>query len=241
MPFTILADLMALKVIKEPSAMIFINNKYTKWYNSIIFNAKQRSLQNVYSETHHIIPISLGGNNDKSNLVSLTAKEHFICHLLLVKMVDDTRHKTSMQYACFRMSHVSVNTKNRYKINANSYAIIKKNLAHAASTTHSGRIHSDISRQLRSAALKGRISPTKGLVAWNRGIKMSDDAKQKASTKLKGRTPWNKGIPVSAESNIKRKEKQSGVLKEVVSCPHCNKTGGKPVMIRHHFDNCKMK
>ena len=24
-----------------------------------------------------------------------------------------------------------------------------------------------------------------------------------------------------------------------VTCPHCNKTGGKPVMTRYHFDKCK--
>lgn len=29
--------------------------------------------------------------------------------------------------------------------------------------------------------------------------------------------------------------------KEVVTCPHCNKSGGKPVMVRYHFDNCKLK
>lgn len=29
--------------------------------------------------------------------------------------------------------------------------------------------------------------------------------------------------------------------KEVVICPHCLKSGGKPPMIRYHFDNCKLK
>jgi hypothetical protein len=29
--------------------------------------------------------------------------------------------------------------------------------------------------------------------------------------------------------------------KEKVTCPHCGKTGGKPVMIRYHFDLCKTK
>jgi hypothetical protein len=29
--------------------------------------------------------------------------------------------------------------------------------------------------------------------------------------------------------------------KEIVICPHCHKTGGKPVMIRWHNDNCKEK
>jgi hypothetical protein len=62
--------------------MIFINNKYTNWYNSIINNVKNRNITG-YTEKHHIIPSSLGGDNSKENIVSLTAREHFVCHLLL--------------------------------------------------------------------------------------------------------------------------------------------------------------
>jgi len=25
------------------------------------------------------------------------------------------------------------------------------------------------------------------------------------------------------------------------TCPHCEMTGGKPVMVRYHFDKCKEK
>jgi hypothetical protein len=66
--------------------MLFIDNKYTKWYYQIIANAKI-SDYNCYTEKHHIIPKSLGGNDDISNIVSLTARQHFVCHWLLTKMV----------------------------------------------------------------------------------------------------------------------------------------------------------
>ncbi len=39
-----------------------------------------------YSEVHHIIPRSLGGNNDKTNLVRLRASDHYIAHKLLYLM-----------------------------------------------------------------------------------------------------------------------------------------------------------
>lgn len=222
--------------------MLFINNKYSRWYNSIISKAQNRIKDsNTYYENHHIVPKSLNGSNDVSNIVALTAKEHFICHLLLVKMVEDKRHKTSMQYAVFRMTHVSSTTSNRYKINSNSYKIIREYLAVAASSTHLGRKQSVESRQKRSISLRGRVSPTKGMIAWNRGIAMTDEAKKKASAKLAGRTAWNKGIPASIESNEKRKKKQTGIPKEQLTCPYCKKVGGKPVMIRHHFENCKSK
>ena len=50
--------------------MIFINNKYTNWYNSIINKAKNRTITG-YTEKHHIISSSLGGTNNKENLVTL--------------------------------------------------------------------------------------------------------------------------------------------------------------------------
>ncbi len=70
---------------------MLINNKYTLWYNSIINLAKSQQRNkdnNIYFESHHIIPKCMGGTNGKENLVLLTGREHFICHLLLCKMVE---------------------------------------------------------------------------------------------------------------------------------------------------------
>jgi hypothetical protein len=39
-----------------------------------------------YVEKHHILPRSLGGSDDPSNIVALTAREHYIAHLLLHKI-----------------------------------------------------------------------------------------------------------------------------------------------------------
>jgi hypothetical protein len=60
-----------------------------------------------YTEKHHIIPKSLGGADRKDNLVRLTPKEHFICHLLLPKMVEGPA-VYKMVFAFFRMKkHVT--------------------------------------------------------------------------------------------------------------------------------------
>ena len=69
---------------------MFKDNKYTKWYESIISKAKEQVNYRLEGrfEKHHIIPRSLGGGNESSNLVKLTPREHFICHLLLMKMLD---------------------------------------------------------------------------------------------------------------------------------------------------------
>ena len=64
----------------------------------IIAAATSRTIIPKYVEKHHIIPKSLGGNNRKENLVNLSAREHFICHRLLVKMLNGDA-KNKMIYA----------------------------------------------------------------------------------------------------------------------------------------------
>jgi hypothetical protein len=52
-----------------------------------------------YTEVHHILPKSLGGNDNNENLVRLGAREHFICHLLLTKMVKSNSDLWKMKNA----------------------------------------------------------------------------------------------------------------------------------------------
>lgn len=78
---------------------MFIQNKFHKWYFSIIDKAIVRQSGD---EKHHIVPKSFGGSDDKSNLVLLTFREHYVCHLLLTKMCEgELKHK--MLYAIHRM------------------------------------------------------------------------------------------------------------------------------------------
>ena len=46
---------------------------------------RARKLGESY-ENHHILPMKAGGKNVNANKVLLTPREHFICHILLVKM-----------------------------------------------------------------------------------------------------------------------------------------------------------
>jgi len=74
--------------------------KYQKWYDELIARAKER---NYFSpnykigihrcsfpvETHHIVPRSMGGSDEESNLAVLTLKEHYIAHYLLTKIYKE--------------------------------------------------------------------------------------------------------------------------------------------------------
>ena len=60
---------------------------YQTIYNELIARAAIRKNDSKeYYESHHIIPRCLGGSDNRENLVNLTAREHFIAHLCLVKI-----------------------------------------------------------------------------------------------------------------------------------------------------------
>lgn len=60
---------------------------YKAIYDNLIKRASSRIIDSLaYYETHHIIPKCLGGSNDVTNLVKLTAREHYIAHLCLIKI-----------------------------------------------------------------------------------------------------------------------------------------------------------
>jgi hypothetical protein len=60
-----------------------------------------------YTEFHHIIPQSVGPQfkDHLENVVALSAKEHFVVHLLLTKMFDNPAFSNKMKFAFKRMRH----------------------------------------------------------------------------------------------------------------------------------------
>ena len=68
---------------------------YENIYQSLIEKRQQDKLnrKNGYCEFHHIKPVSIYPElkNDKSNIVALTAREHFIAHLLLVRIYENSK------------------------------------------------------------------------------------------------------------------------------------------------------
>lgn len=90
-------------------------------YNFIIDRAKNRNILNTYYEKHHIIPKCMNGSNEEHNIVKLTAKEHFVCHHLLMKAYKNTVFYKKLLFA-FYVMHVGHYGK-RY--NASSYEKLK--------------------------------------------------------------------------------------------------------------------
>ena len=181
---------------------MFNDSKYTQWYKNIIGIATTRLLSG-YKETHHIIPKSLGGDNSDSNLVHLTAKEHYIVHLLLPYMVIDPLHKKKMWGALRCMSKMIYKTHNRYVGSARFYQKAKENTDFGLGNR--GRKQSAEEIQKRAFALKGHTvsAETRQKIGdANRGRIMqtrSAETRQKLSEAGKGRI-------VSAETKKKLSE-----------------------------------
>lgn len=143
---------------------MFLSNKYALWYFQIIEGARQRAPEG-YTEKHHIIPKSLGGSNLPENLVSLSAREHFICHLLLTKITSG-KDKTKMQWALQMMRRYNDGQKQRYEPSAKLYEIARKACAEAVSVTHRGKPKSEASKEkMRQAWVKRRMRKAAGLEA----------------------------------------------------------------------------
>lgn len=176
---------------------MFVQNKYHSCYLRIIERAKVRSFRG-YTELHHIIPDSLGGDNAPANLVHLTAREHFICHWLLTKCVV-TEHKQKMKYALWSMMNMrNKHQLERYRINSRTYATLKEKLANAFSIQHKGKKKPLATRQKMSESRRRLIAEGKIKVNENkekykhiakkmRGRVFSEESRKKISNSLLGK------------------------------------------------------
>jgi len=163
-----------------------LQNKYTNWYVKIIENAINRQEIIGYSETHHILPkcFRLGGDHDLENLVDLTAKEHFICHMLLVKMVGDNQMKSKLAYANWQMTMRS-NGRDRYKICAQQYEFLRKQLSKFTKGLPKTEEAKQKMRKPRTTTVNMR--KPKSVPNWNKGGTISDEQKLKQSIAMRGK------------------------------------------------------
>ena len=195
---------------------MFNDNKYYTWYFKIITNAQSRILDS-YTEAHHIIPKSLGGSDEKTNIVELTAREHFLCHWLLTKFVLVDKEK--MDYALWLMINVENKLQERYKVNSKTYEILKTKLAKTFSKQHTGRKLSEETKRKISETRKRKFQ--EGTLS----IKVYDTTREKLSKNRIGKKQTqqtkdkignaHKGKVISEEQKQALKKQNTGkVLSE---------------------------
>ena len=222
------------------SAM-YLTNKYTRWYYNIIQRAQTRTISG-YTERHHIIPKSLGGSNDKANLVDLTAREHFVCHWLLPKMVEGI-FKYKMWNAFSAMLYWHNDLQQREKITPRKFEILKIQISKSRAIKFSGP-DNPMYGKTHSIEAKAKISKT------HLGKKVTLQTREKLRLTPKHTGP---NIKLRGENNamnipgMKEKREDIFVKKYGVSgpalvpykCEHCGKEGaGLGNYKRWYSNNC---
>ena len=132
---------------------MYLQNKYTQWYYNIVNNAQARLSNTTYIEKHHIVPKSLGGNNSKNNIVALTAREHYICHVLLTKMLEGDK-RSKMVYALWIMNAKN-KTQDRQIMSSSRYEKVRKEYAELVRQKRLGKLTPDWVKEKISKSLKG--------------------------------------------------------------------------------------
>jgi hypothetical protein len=123
---------------------MFIENKYYLWYLSIT-NVDDDC---AYVEKHHRIPKSLGGSNDKANIVRLSFRKHFLAHWLLTKCtVGLDKQKMCLAFACMTTNRDGVH------ISSWQYVMAKEARKHRAPPMLGKRHSAESKEKIRVAKL----------------------------------------------------------------------------------------
>lgn len=130
---------------------------YKKLYIDIISKAKSENRKKghgVYYENHHILPKSLFPlwKTKKSNLVLLTAREHFFCHQLLTKIYPSK----AMSYALFRLA-----TDNNHRVTSREYERIKAMSSRKFASFYGKHQSLEVKEKIRLSKL-GKNNPNYG-------------------------------------------------------------------------------
>lgn len=190
--------------------MVFFIMDYQKIYNNLITKRQNEILpKEIYGEKHHIIPKCLGGSNKKENLVRLTAREHYIAHLLLAKI-----HNSFGLYSAVIYMQTGRFENRKFKFNSRLYQKLREEFGQKISIINKGKNKGKNNPMYGKHPIpwnKGK----KGLqVGWNKGKKMSEESRKKLSESCKGRPAWNKDKKLNPLSN-ETKDKISNTLKQM--------------------------
>jgi hypothetical protein len=187
---------------------------YLKVYHQLISKAQHRHMSNdIYIERHHIIPLSLKGEDIDLNIVSLTAKEHFVAHHLLWKI-----HRNPPMTKAFMLMCNTKRNGVKYKISAKEYQVLKEEFSKSQSDAVKSRPGNNLGKTLSqewrdniSKGLMGRPGGNHNTPGF-RGKHHTEENKKAISERRKGVgthfTPHTEETKATMSVNRKGKSKQ---------------------------------
>jgi len=218
-------------------------DKYERWYQELIETRKGRHIpEDVYSESHHIVPRCLGGSDDSINRIDLFPKEHFIAHLLLAR-IHSGRAGMQMAHALRRM--LTGGRGQRYIPNSRTYQLVRTLAMEKCSGKNNpmwertGELHPSFGKydQIYTPEHRARVSAkSKGRV-WSEEHRVKAKAAHIARWAEPGfkerMSKIHKGRPKTEEHRRKIGESQKG---KKVSAETCAKLSAAR---RRYIDNQK--
>jgi hypothetical protein len=209
--------------------------RYAKFIESRpIRNLKKENRFNI----HHIFPKSMGGLDNKDNLIKLTNREHFVAHLILWKC-----GYLKMIRAFWIMNVIN---KKRMKLSSRQYSILVKDksidasISQLGSKNHMyGKTRTEEAKRKTSEKLKGRIFTREhrnNLSIAETGEKNHQYGKRPSEKTIKKCIAKNTGKKRSQE--VKNKISSSNIGKHTMSELNKEKLrqiGKKLVGNKNHF------
>lgn len=197
---------------------------YEKIYKDLVESRKlldRNKKDGTYYEIHHILPKSLGGSNDKDNLVFLTAKEHFVAHLLLTHFLKG-KDRSKMVYALWRLA-TSRSSVRKETFSSRTYETAKRILSeerkkirlsleikNKMSISQKERWLNTSEKRKKEIALNVSLSK-KGKPSSLKGSKKPLNVCEKTSNTMKGRTLESfHGVEKAKEIREKQSKAQIG-------------------------------
>jgi len=120
---------------------------YQAVYDRLMERARSRTLTG-YSEKHHVLPRCLGGTDAPENIVVLTPEEHYVAHLVLVRIHPG--HK-GLIWAAMAMTNGTGNQQRRNK----AYGWLRRQFRERVVAANVGRTHTDEARKRMSQTRRG--------------------------------------------------------------------------------------
>ncbi|WP_376960115.1 NUMOD3 domain-containing DNA-binding protein [Azospirillum sp. A26] len=179
---------------------------YKRIYDSLIDRARARGLVDGYTEAHHVVPRCMGGGDEPSNIVRLTAEEHFVAHELLVKMFPGN---AKVVYGLLAMSMGNRGMRPTNK----TFGWVRRLVAQAIAETKRGVKRDPEMMAKIWAGNRGRVAPDVERDRISAGLKgkpKSDAHRAKLSEAIKGRESPMKGRAHSEETKRKMREAATG-------------------------------
>ena len=144
---------------------------YKKIYDQLIERSQTENRKKgcgIYFERHHIVPKCLNGSNDKTNLVLLTAREHYVAHKLLCEIYPNN-NGIRLAVWTFINKMQSCNQQRNYRISSREYERVKYDMIKC------------LSNRIVSIETRDKMSKTR------KGKRLSENHKKQISLASKGK------------------------------------------------------